>query len=126
MRVIAVVVHWRDVAETRGCLEALAAAGVEALIVDNGSPEPIGPGFAAAALTVRSTVNVGYAGGANPGPIGSGDPLSTISASTPAAASASRQPRVSATSRQWTTTAITRMRPPPRTPRACAAPSPPR
>jgi GT2 family glycosyltransferase len=67
VRVIAVVVHWRDIAETRGCLEALAAAGVEALVVDNGSPEPIGPGFAAAALTVRSTVNVGYAGGANLG-----------------------------------------------------------
>ena len=67
MRVIAVVVHWRDVAETRGCLEALAAGGIESLIVDNGSPEPIGPGFAAAALTVRSTVNVGYAGGANLG-----------------------------------------------------------
>ena len=43
MRVIAVVVHWRDIAETRGCLERLAVAGIEALVVDNGSPEPIGP-----------------------------------------------------------------------------------
>ena len=67
MRVIAVVVHWRDSAETRGCLERLAAADIEALVVDNGSPEPIGPAFGALAGTVRSPVNVGYAGGANLG-----------------------------------------------------------
>ena len=67
MRVIAVVVHWKDVAETRGCLEALAADGVEALVVDNGSPEPLGPAFDAKAVAVRSPVNLGYAGGANLG-----------------------------------------------------------
>ena len=67
MRVIAVVVHWRDIAETRGCLERLAAADVESLVVDNGSPEPIGPAFDPKVVTVRSAVNVGYAGGANLG-----------------------------------------------------------
>ena len=67
MRVIAVVVHWKDVAETRGCLEGLAAAGIEALVVDNGSAEPIGPAFDSKAAVVRSAVNVGYAGGANLG-----------------------------------------------------------
>lgn len=67
MRVIAVVVHWKDVAETRGCLESLAAAGIEALVVDNGSAEPIGPAFDSKAIVVRSGVNVGYAGGANLG-----------------------------------------------------------
>jgi GT2 family glycosyltransferase len=67
VRVIAVVVHWKDVAETRGCLERLAVAGIETLVVDNGSPEPIGPGFDANAAAVRSDVNLGYAGGANLG-----------------------------------------------------------
>jgi GT2 family glycosyltransferase len=67
MRLIAVVVHWRDIAETRACLEGLAAAGVEALVVDNGSPEPIGPVFGSATATIRSAMNIGYAGGANLG-----------------------------------------------------------
>jgi GT2 family glycosyltransferase len=67
VRVIAVVVHWRDIAETRGCLERLAIAGTEALVVDNGSAEPIGPAFGSAAAVVRSAENVGYAGGANLG-----------------------------------------------------------
>jgi GT2 family glycosyltransferase len=67
VRVIGVVVHWKDIAETRGCLERLAVAGIDAVVVDNGSPEPIGPAFAANAVTVRSPVNVGYAGGANLG-----------------------------------------------------------
>jgi len=62
VHVIAVVVHWRDIAETRGCLERLAIAGIEALVVDNGSAEPIGPAFGSAAAVVRSAVNVGYAG----------------------------------------------------------------
>jgi len=67
VRVIAVVVHWRDIAETRACLDGLARERIEALVVDNGSPEPIGPAFSSAAATVRSALNVGYAGGANLG-----------------------------------------------------------
>ena len=42
-RVVAIIVHWQDVADTRGCVESLAAeAGVEVLVVDNGSREPVG------------------------------------------------------------------------------------
>jgi GT2 family glycosyltransferase len=67
-RVVAVIVHWRDLADTRGCVESLAAEpDVEVLVVDNGSREPVGDALGPGAAVVRSPENRGYAGGGNLG-----------------------------------------------------------
>jgi GT2 family glycosyltransferase len=66
-RVVAVVVHWQDVADTRGCVESLAAEPVDVLVVDNGSREPVGDTLGPAVRVLREPVNRGYAGGANAG-----------------------------------------------------------
>ena len=69
--VVAVVVHWQDPLDTLGCVESLRAEpGVEVLVVDNGSPEPVGDLLSRRAPGVtclRSPENRGYAGGANLG-----------------------------------------------------------
>jgi GT2 family glycosyltransferase len=69
--VVAVVVHWQDPLDTLGCVESLRGEpGVEALVVDNGSREPVGDLLARRAPGVtclRSAENRGYAGGANLG-----------------------------------------------------------
>ena len=52
-RVTAVVVHWRDADETRGCIESLSAEpDLGVVVVDNGSRPPLGP--LAAVTTIRS------------------------------------------------------------------------
>ena len=68
-RVVAVIVHWRDVADTLGCVESLAGEpGVEILVVDNGSPEPVAPALSGQPVTcLASGENRGYAGGGNLG-----------------------------------------------------------
>ncbi len=67
-RVGAVVVHWQDAADTRGCVESLAGeSGVDVLVVDNGSREPIGDTLGPHVTVLRSAENRGYAGGANLG-----------------------------------------------------------
>ena len=67
-RVVAVIVHWRDLADTRGCVESLAAEpDVEVLVVDNGSREPVGGALGPGVAVARSPVNRGYAGGGNLG-----------------------------------------------------------
>jgi len=68
-RVAAVVVHWRDAADTRGCVESLAAEpDLDLVVVDNGSRPPLDPIAAARPVTIiRSDENLGYAGGANLG-----------------------------------------------------------
>ena len=69
--VVAVVVHWQDPLDTLGCVDSLAGEpGVDVLVVDNGSREPVGDLLARRAPGVtclRSAVNRGYAGGANLG-----------------------------------------------------------
>ena len=67
--VVAVIVHWRDVADTLGCVASLAAeSGVEILVVDNGSQEPIAEALAGHPVTcLTSGENRGYAGGGNLG-----------------------------------------------------------
>jgi hypothetical protein len=68
MRVSAVVVHWQDLADTLGCVESVRAEpGVDVLVVDNGSREPVGDTLAGRATCLRSPENLGYAGGANLG-----------------------------------------------------------
>lgn len=71
VRVVAVIVHWQDPEDTLGCVESLAGEpGVEVLVVDNGSREPVGELLARrapAAGCLRSAENLGYAGGANLG-----------------------------------------------------------
>jgi GT2 family glycosyltransferase len=66
-RVVAVIVHWQDLEETRGCVASLAAENVEVLVVDNGSREPVGGVLGPAVTVQRSSENRGYAGGANLG-----------------------------------------------------------
>ncbi|MFN8543085.1 MAG: glycosyltransferase family 2 protein [Candidatus Binatia bacterium] len=70
-RVTAVIVHWRDLAETLGCIDSVRAEpGIDVVVVDNGSTEPIAPRIARHAPEVRcvaNPVNEGYAGGANRG-----------------------------------------------------------
>ena len=66
MRVTAVVVHWQDLDDTRGCVESLES-GVDVVVVDNASREPVGETFAGRAARLRSAGNLGYAGGANLG-----------------------------------------------------------
>jgi GT2 family glycosyltransferase len=69
--VVAVVVHWQDPLDTLGCVESLGGEpGVEVLVVDNGSHEPVGDLLARrapGAVCLRSPENRGYAGGANLG-----------------------------------------------------------
>jgi len=70
-RVIAVVVHWRDLDDTMGAVASLLAEpGVEVIVVDNGSAEPAAERLAReapAARCLRSPENLGYAGGGNLG-----------------------------------------------------------
>lgn len=69
--VIAVIVHWRDPEDTLGCVEStLAQPGVDVIVVDNGSREPVGPLLERTGSPARLLVlpeNQGYAGGANRG-----------------------------------------------------------
>ena len=66
-RVVAVIVHWQDADDTRGCVESLAGEpGVESLVVDNGSRAPLGASVGGARV-LRNPENLGYAGGANVG-----------------------------------------------------------
>ena len=68
MRVTAVIVHWQDADDTRGCVASVATEpGVDVLVVDNASREPLGDTLAGRATVVRSGENLGYAGGANLG-----------------------------------------------------------
>jgi len=66
-RVIAVVVHWRDLDDTLGAVASLLAEpGVEVIVVDNGSAEPAAERLAReapAARCLHSPENLGYAGG---------------------------------------------------------------
>jgi len=70
-RLVAVIVHWQDPAETLACVASLAAEPPDdVVVVDNGSHEPVGEALAASAPhahVVRLPVNRGYAGGANAG-----------------------------------------------------------
>jgi len=70
-RVIAVIVHWKDAEDTLGCVEStLAQPGVEVVVVDNGSREPVAPLLVRTGSLARVVVlpeNLGYAGGANRG-----------------------------------------------------------
>jgi GT2 family glycosyltransferase len=70
-RVIAVVVHWRDLDDTMGAVASLLGEpGVEVIVVDNGSAEPATDRLAREAPAVRclrSPENLGYAGGGNLG-----------------------------------------------------------
>ncbi|HTD25522.1 MAG TPA: glycosyltransferase family 2 protein [Candidatus Elarobacter sp.] len=66
MRLTAVVVHWQDLDETRGCVASLEP-GVDVVVVDNASREPVADVFAGRATSLRSPENLGYAGGANLG-----------------------------------------------------------
>ena len=47
MRVTAVVVHWQDLEDTRGCVASLEP-GSDVVVVDNASREPVGEAFAGA------------------------------------------------------------------------------
>lgn len=67
MRVTAVIVHWQDAADTRGCVESLGPEGVDVVVVDNGSREPLGDTLGAGVTVLHSAENRGYAGGANLG-----------------------------------------------------------
>jgi len=68
VRVSAVIVHWQDPADTLGCVESVRAEpGVDVLVVDNGSREPLGDTLAGRATCIRNPENLGYAGGANLG-----------------------------------------------------------
>src|SRR5206468_1467877 len=66
VRVTAVVVHWQDVEDTRGCVASLEP-GTDVVVVDNASREPVGDAFAGRATSLHSPENLGYAGGANLG-----------------------------------------------------------
>jgi GT2 family glycosyltransferase len=70
-RTVAVVVHWRDLDETLGCVRSLAAEpGVDVIVVDNGSGDDAARRLAAEGPDVRcltSPENRGYAGGGNLG-----------------------------------------------------------
>src|SRR5207247_6175589 len=66
VRGTAVVVHWQDLDDTRGCVASLEP-GVDVVVVDNASREPVGDAFAGRGTGLRSPENLGYAGGANLG-----------------------------------------------------------
>jgi GT2 family glycosyltransferase len=69
----AVVLNWNGSEDTVRCLESLAAAGVEAIVVDNGSREEDVARVAEAiartdgATLLRNAENLGFAGGCNVG-----------------------------------------------------------
>jgi GT2 family glycosyltransferase len=66
-RVVAVVVHWQDLEDTRACVASAAAEpGVDVVVVDNASREPVGSALGRARV-LRTAENRGYAGGANVG-----------------------------------------------------------
>jgi hypothetical protein len=69
MALAAVVVHWRSAVDTLACVETLLAEpGIDVIVVDNGSAEPVAGGLADRPVTVvRAPVNQGYAGGGNLG-----------------------------------------------------------
>lgn len=69
-RVTAVVVHWQDLADTRGCVESLVREPeiAEVVVVDNASREPVGDTLRDLGVrTLVSDQNRGFAGGANLG-----------------------------------------------------------
>jgi len=70
-RTIAVIVHWRDVEDTLGCVDSLGGQPDLSVVgVDDGSHEPVGELLARRAPGVeclRTPENLGYAGGANLG-----------------------------------------------------------
>jgi GT2 family glycosyltransferase len=70
-RTAAVVVHWRDLDETLGCVRSLASEpGVDVIVVDNGSGDGAARRLATEDPSVRcvsSPENLGYAGGGNLG-----------------------------------------------------------
>lgn len=66
MHVTAVIVHWEDLDDTRGCVASLDP-GMDVVVVDNASREPVADTFAGRATCLRSPENAGYAGGANLG-----------------------------------------------------------
>src|SRR6185369_7729879 len=65
----AVVVHWRSVVDTLACVDILLAdGGVDVIVVDNGSAEPVAAALTPRPVTVvRAPENQGYAGGGNLG-----------------------------------------------------------
>ncbi len=68
--VTAIVVHWQDLADTRGCVESLAAEPeiTDVIVVDNASHEPVSDTLADLGVRVLvSAENRGFAGGANLG-----------------------------------------------------------
>jgi hypothetical protein len=68
--VTAVIVHWEDLADTRGCVESVATQPEidQVVVVDNASHEPVGDDLRdLGARTLRSDRNRGFAGGANLG-----------------------------------------------------------
>ena len=70
-RVTAVIVHWEDAEDTLGCVASVRdQPGVDVVVVDNGSPEPVAARLAATSpdvVCLRTTENLGYTGGANVG-----------------------------------------------------------
>jgi GT2 family glycosyltransferase len=68
---VAVVVHWRDPAETLGCLESVRADGIDAaVVVDNAGDTGLEAALRATGPSVtylRPPENLGYAGGGNLG-----------------------------------------------------------
>ncbi|HTN09526.1 MAG TPA: glycosyltransferase family 2 protein [Acetobacteraceae bacterium] len=70
---VVIVLHFNGLADTIACLETLAPqmhAGLEVLVVDNGSAETAGPVIAArfpGVVTLGLSVNRGWAGGNNAG-----------------------------------------------------------
>jgi GT2 family glycosyltransferase len=66
VRVTAVIVHWKHLDDTLACLRSLEPE-VDAVVVDNGSADPVADAVAGRATVVRSAENEGYAGGANLG-----------------------------------------------------------
>lgn len=68
---VAVVVHWRERAETLACVESVLADGIaEIVVVDNAGDDGLGPAVRARAgdaVVLRPPENLGYAGGGNLG-----------------------------------------------------------
>src|SRR5207249_2200446 len=52
VRLTAVVVHWQDLDDTRGCVASLEP-GVDVVVVDNASREPVADVFAGCAMWIR-------------------------------------------------------------------------
>jgi len=67
---VAVVLSWNGREDTLACLASLAAAGIPAVVVDNGSADGSADAVAASfpeVDLVRAEVNLGFAGGCNVG-----------------------------------------------------------